>query len=216
MADFDTNFGLELFELSTWMIVLMLSFSVHEASHAWIALKRGDNTAANLGRITLNPLSHIEVLGTLIIPIISFVTSGIMFGWAKPVPINPFRLRSSDIALVAAAGPLSNLLLALIFALLHKVILMIQLTLSEDLFINLNYFSLVGIKLNIILFLFNLLPIFPLDGSKIAFCPYKVESSSLLNQYSKISPLLLMFMMMQGIVFELIEWPTEILYNLLT
>jgi Zn-dependent protease len=142
----------------------MFALSVHEASHAWVADRFGDSTARRLGRVTLNPIAHIDLFGTVIFPIILAVTGMPVFGWAKPVPVNPYNLRNPkrDSMWVSAAGPVSNLLVATIGALILHLIPMDNPALQ-----------IVGILvsflivLNIFLAAFNLIPIPPLDGSGI-------------------------------------------------
>lgn len=152
------------------LIVLLFSVSLHESAHAWMAERRGDPTGRFLGRITLNPIRHMDLVGSFLVPMIGIFTSAPVFGWAKPVPVNPANLRDfrRDQLFIAAAGPVSNLLAAAVFLVVYKLI-----TLSGFLFelvpgIVLFPFLMlcqVGVLLNIILAVFNLMPIPPLDGS---------------------------------------------------
>lgn len=152
------------------LIVLLFSVSLHESAHAWMAERRGDPTGRFLGRITLNPIRHMDLVGSFLVPMIGIFTSAPVFGWAKPVPVNPANLRDfrRDQLFIAAAGPVSNLLAAAFFLVVYKLI-----TLSGFLFelvpgIVLFPFLMlcqVGVLLNIILAVFNLMPIPPLDGS---------------------------------------------------
>ena len=170
------------------MFVLVFSVVVHEVAHGWTALKLGDSTARDAQRLTLNPLPHIDPVGSIILPLVLAVTgSPIMFGWAKPVPVRVGMLNDpkNDHAKVAAAGPVSNLLLALICAVLLGVLILVaSLVLSDDSNIarqtNSPLYFLVhlletGILLNVALAVFNLLPLPPLDGSWIIsrFLPYQ-------------------------------------------
>jgi Zn-dependent protease len=155
----------------TTYVVLLFSLSVHESAHAWMAWKLGDDTAMRLGRVSLNPIVHIDPIGTLLFPLIQIFTSVPLLGWAKPTPYNPanFRrdvtMRTGHI-LVAAAGPVSNFLLALVFTGVLVVLVRGGLVQSGDSFlVNL---AVLGIQLNVVLGLFNLVPIPPLDGSKVA------------------------------------------------
>jgi Zn-dependent protease len=150
-----------LMEAALMAVVLLFSVIVHEVAHGYIALLNGDPTARMLGRITLNPVPHIDLIGTILLPLLLLMThAGILFGWAKPVPVNPLNYRNyrwGEFA-VSAAGPVSNLALAAIFALL------LRLDLGNPGFMQLAYF---GVSINIFLALFNLIPIPPLDGSHI-------------------------------------------------
>lgn len=160
------------------IIVLVFSLTVHECAHGWAALRYGDPTARNSGRLTLNPLPHLDLWGSLVFPLILMFAGGAMFGWAKPVPVDTRNLRDpwNDYPKVAAAGPLSNLILALGFALLFGVLgRFVNMTdgsitqggLSLAVVSFLLQLARLGIQLNVILALFNLMPIPPLDGSWI-------------------------------------------------
>ena len=155
----------------TTYVVLLFSLSVHESAHAWMAWKLGDDTAHRLGRVSLNPIVHIDPIGTLLFPLIQIFTNVPLLGWAKPTPYNPANFRR-DVSLrkghmlVAAAGPVSNFLLALVFTGVLVVLVRGGLVQSRDNF--LLTLALLGIQLNVLLALFNLVPIPPLDGSKVA------------------------------------------------
>jgi len=146
--------------------LLILSLSIHEVAHAWVALRCGDTTARDLGRITLNPLPHIDPIMTVLMPIILYMAIGIPFGGAKPVPVNPYRLRhpSRDMALVALAGPLSNVVLAFVFFAIRKPLL--EFGGYESIHL-LPYVLEVTVVLNLVLAVFNMIPVPPLDGSRI-------------------------------------------------
>lgn len=151
------------------LAVLLFSIMIHEVAHGAVALYLGDDTAKRLGRLTLNPLKHIDPFGSVILPLILaiplfFGGSSIIVGWAKPVPYNPYNLKNpkKGAALIGAAGPISNLIIAVTFALLLHIPLAIN---NEPLTLA---FSLI-VLLNILLAIFNLVPIPPLDGSKVLF-----------------------------------------------
>jgi len=159
--------------------VLLFSLSLHEFAHAQVALWAGDDTALRAGRLTLNPLSHIDPVGTVLVPLICLIQSmsgggGFFFGWAKPVPVNPNRFKKLvwDVY-VSAAGPFSNFILAIIFTLIFKLLLISNIMTSErlspDTIRILSALIINFIVLNVILGLFNLIPIPPLDGSHIFF-----------------------------------------------
>ena len=161
--------SLEIAAIAAIVVVVILSLSLHEVAHGWVALKRGDTTARDLGRLTLNPVVHIDPVMTILVPVVLLIaTSGnFVFGGAKPVPVNFYNLRHPhrDMALVALAGPISNFLIAILLVAVWKVT-------SEELGIwtenSLGYKVLhAGVTLNLLLAIFNLVPIPPLDGSRV-------------------------------------------------
>jgi Zn-dependent protease len=145
---------------------LVLSLALHEVAHGWVALQRGDTTARDLGRLSLNPIVHIDPIWTLVVPLVTYYTSGFIFGGARPVPVNYYRLKHPlrDMALVAVAGPLTNLLLGALFMVLWKVAVFTGPYESTQLLPRV----LEGVAFfNVILAVFNLIPIPPLDGSRV-------------------------------------------------
>jgi len=148
---------------------VLLAITLHEAAHGYTARHFGDRTAELAGRISLNPLQHIDLMGTLVVPVMILLVSGgdFLFGWAKPVPVNFGRLRNpkKDMLWVAAAGPLSNLAMALGWALLLKLSWMMPLNAYT---LPLAEMSKIGIGVNVVLLVLNLLPLPPLDGGRIA------------------------------------------------
>ncbi len=162
---------MQILEVAVLVAVLIFSVVVHEVAHAWQARREGDDTAERLGRITLNPIPHLDLLGSVILPGLLAYTGGIIFGWAKPVPVNPANYReyvAGDIR-VSLAGIVSNLGLAAIATLLAGIVLKVSSTVgslggvTDVLFMALNY----AILINLILAFFNLIPIPPLDGSHV-------------------------------------------------
>ncbi|MFO7659909.1 MAG: site-2 protease family protein [Candidatus Cloacimonadaceae bacterium] len=139
---------------------IFYSIIIHEMSHGIAAFWLGDDTAKRMGRISLNPMRHIDWFGTVIMPLILYFTAGFVFGYAKPVPINPYNFKNfkRDTGISAAAGPLSNILIAILFAILYHI------SGSNSI---LYYLSIPIIQINLFLALLNLIPIPPLDGSKV-------------------------------------------------
>ncbi|MDQ5927980.1 MAG: hypothetical protein QG633_418 [Patescibacteria group bacterium] len=154
------------------IIILILSIIIHEVSHGYVAEWLGDPTARYAGRLTLNPIPHIDPIGSVLLPIITSISGGFIFGWAKPVPYNPYNLRHGvwGEALVALAGPASNFALMLIFGLAMRFV-----AVPQAMF---DVFAII-VLVNISLAVFNLVPIPPLDGSKILFAllPYRAQQA---------------------------------------
>lgn len=157
-------------QLLIWIIPLLFAITLHEVAHGFVAAMLGDPTAKMLGRLTVNPIKHIDPIGTLLVPIVLLFLGGFVFGWAKPVPVTyeNFKHKYRDMALVAVAGPLANLLMAIGWAICAKLTLMAS---GENNLVGLPlalvYMGQVGILLNISLFVLNLLPILPLDGGRV-------------------------------------------------
>lgn len=189
-----------------YMVVLLLAISAHEAAHAWMSDRFGDDTARLLGRVTLNPVAHTDPIGTLLIPIVGFVLGSAggpnipLIGWGKPTPVNPLRWRNKDLAnvMVSAAGIMANLFIAICGFIIIKVLLISgwwdsQGSLQEPVRLFLGML----LTMNISLAVFNLLPFPPLDGSKIleTFLPPSAQSAlAALEQYGFIILMVLMYM----------------------
>jgi Zn-dependent protease len=157
------NVGMSLLLIIFQIVVLVFSVVLHEVSHGYVAEQLGDPTARRLGRLTLNPLKHLDPFGSVILPLLlALLPGGIVFGWAKPVPYDPRNLRNPERggAIIAAAGPLTNFILAAVFALVIRVL---QLPLPLEILFG--YIVYINVSLGI----FNLVPIPPLDGSKVLF-----------------------------------------------
>jgi len=151
-------------------VVLLFSLTVHEMAHAWTADRLGDPTARLLGRVSLNPIVHADIIGTVVFPLVSMVSGAMLIGWAKPVPVNLRYLRHPrrDYMLVAAAGPVSNLILAAFAALLLAIVPISPQTLGEsNVSVPIATFLSRLVQLNVLLAVFNMLPIPPLDGGNV-------------------------------------------------
>ncbi|MBN1212391.1 MAG: site-2 protease family protein [candidate division Zixibacteria bacterium] len=170
---------------------ILFSLTVHEFFHAWTALKFGDTTARDLGRLTLNPLAHLDLFGTIMM-----FASGFRFGWAKPVPVNPMNLRNHRVAdfWISIAGPLSNMGLGLIFGLIFRMLDNMAIHVPEAVVMFLFFM----VMINVSLAFFNLIPVFPLDGSHIlrSILPERYENT--LDQLDRIGPFILIILILVG------------------
>ena len=154
--------------IAVWALPLIFAVTVHEAAHGWVADRLGDPTARKLGRITFNPIPHIDPVGTILVPLLMLTFTGFLIGWAKPVPVSVARLHSPkrDMAIVAAAGPGANLLMAvawsLVLLLAHGLV-----HTSQMVAVPLLLMAVAGVFVNLVLMAINLLPVPPLDGGRI-------------------------------------------------
>jgi Zn-dependent protease len=194
-------------KIAVWALPVIFAITVHEVAHGWMAKKYGDNTAFAQGRLTLNPIKHIDLIGTIILPGILLLTgTGIIFGWAKPVPVNGryFKNPRKDMAMVALAGPVSNLLMALGWALLARLGIMIH---TESVTLPLAYMGSAGISINLVLALLNLIPIPPLDGSRIITAMLSHNMAYKYNQLEPYGFYLLLALMYFGILGLILALP---------
>jgi Zn-dependent protease len=218
---FEADFSHVIQQIALMAIPVVLAITLHEVAHGWVANHYGDPTAKLEGRLTLNPLAHVDPFGTVILPILLYVTAGFVLGYAKPVPVNFNNLRhpKKDMIKVAAAGPGVNLALALIFGILFQLTIAFQPQLIAEIFFRgegvTSFFLLPlalmlseGIKWNIVLCVFNLIPIPPLDGGRIlvGLLPHRqAEAVGRIEPFGFLIILLLIFLnplgVMSGVVF---------------
>jgi Zn-dependent protease len=193
--------------IAVWILPVIFAITVHEVAHGWVAKKYGDNTASRLGRLTLNPVKHVDLFGTIIVPGLLLMTgTGFIFGWAKPVPVDAsnFKRPLQDMAIVALAGPVSNLIMAFIWALIIRLGIFIG-TNAEAISLPLIYTGVAGISINLVLAMINLLPIPPLDGSRIltGILPsYWAWQYNRLERYGFILLLVLLYTKILNVILE--------------
>jgi len=197
-----------------WLLPVIFAITVHEVAHGWIAKKYGDKTAWMLGRLTLNPLKHIDPVGTLIIPGILLLTgTGFIFGWAKPVPVDArnFKNPRHDMAIVALAGPIANLLMAVGWALVARLGVVLNI---EFVSLPLIYSGIAGISINLVLALINLLPIPPLDGSRIITGLLPSRWAWQYNRLERYGFLILLLLLFSGGLSLILGYPMYIAQKL--
>lgn len=196
-------------QIVVWVIPVIFAITVHEAAHGWVAKQYGDNTAWMLGRLTLNPIKHIDPVGTILVPGLMLAFTGFVFGWAKPVPVNTRKLRNPkhDMAIVALAGPVSNLLMAVGWALFIRLAILIDAT---EISFPMMLVGMAGIKINLILALLNLLPIPPLDGSRILSWALPGRWGVYYNQFEQYGSYLLVFLLMTDALGVILGYPLEV------
>ncbi len=197
--------------IAVWVIPVLFAITVHEVAHGWVAKLLGDPTAMMLGRLTLNPIKHVDPVGTLIVPGVLLTFGGVLFGWAKPVPITWENLKfpKRDIALVAIAGPLANLVMALGWACLLNVV--ISFDDGSQTFRYLRMVAEAGIQINVLLFLFNLLPIPPLDGGRVLTGLLPEPWAWRVSRVEPYGLVILVLLILSGIFAQIIMWPFEML-----
>ena len=188
-----------------YAIPILFAITVHEVAHGWVASKFGDQTAKLMGRLTLNPIKHIDPIGTVLVPAILVTLGGFIFGWAKPVPVDYRNLRNpkKDMAWVAIAGPGANMLMVLIWALLIKIILMSGDATSGPV-LALKEMCKVGIQINAFLMILNLFPVPPLDGSRVltAFLPPRLAYRY--NQLEQIGLIIVVVLLVTGLLTKIL------------
>ncbi len=209
-----------LYQIVIWAIPVLFAVTLHEVGHGWAAKQLGDTTAEDMGRLTVNPIKHIDPVGTIAVPFVTSFFGGFIFGWAKPVPVNWNQLRNKkrDIALVALAGPFANLLMIVFWLIIAK--LFIASAEQGNFFANLlTLMAWAGIVINSLLMILNLLPLPPLDGSRVVF---SLLPTQLAYRYAKIEPyglMILVILLASGALFSIIgpiiSWIEKSMYMLI-
>lgn len=197
-------------KVAVWALPVIFAITVHEVSHGYVARLFGDETAARAGRLTLNPVRHVDPIGTLLVPGILLLLGGFLFGWARPVPVDARQLRHPrrDMAIVAAAGPLVNGAMALAWGLLLKLAL--DADPESGVWTGLRYMAMAGVSINLVLMVLNLLPIPPLDGSRVLMGLLPLRAAV---GYARLEPyglLILILLMATGVLGQLLYWPLAI------
>lgn len=196
--------------IAIWALPILFAITLHEAAHGYMAHRLGDSTAYMLGRVTLNPVKHIDLVGTILVPILLLVTTGFVFGWAKPVPVNFRNLNKPrrDMALVAVVGPLSNLAQAFIWLIVLKIgLVMLQNQIEAG-----KLFALMGqagIIINLILMALNLIPIPPLDGSRVLSAALPPKLSYYFDRGAFIGLGLVILLAVTGILGKILLGPVQ-------
>lgn len=191
-------------QVAVWALPVLLAITLHEVAHGWAARALGDPTAARLGRLSLNPLRHVDPIGTVLVPGVLLAFGGFLFGWAKPVPVNMSNLRRprQHMALVALAGPGANLFMAIGWALLLK--LSVTQGSGPGLWEYLGYTAVAGVLINLLLMLLNLIPMPPLDGSRVLAGVVPESAARVLDQIDRWGLLLLVILLATGVLGRLL------------
>lgn len=188
--------------IAIWILPVIFAITLHEVGHGWAAFKLGDNTAYKLGRITINPIKHIDPIGTILLPALLLMTIGVGFGWAKPVPVNFQQLNQPrrDMALVALAGPGANLLMAIFWAIIMNIGFFFYSSYESAIFFI--YVGQAGIIINLILMLLNLLPILPLDGGRVVHAMLPLNMADKFGKLEPFGLIVLITLVLTGVLGE--------------
>lgn len=193
--------------LAIWALPVLFAITFHEVAHGYAARALGDRTAEMLGRLSLNPARHIDPVGTLLVPALLLALGGFLFGWAKPVPVVMANLRRPrrDMAIVAVAGPLTNLAMAIAWAALLRVAL--AMGAEEGLWLGVRFMAIAGITINLVLLVLNLLPLPPLDGSRVLASLLPPAAAQRLDRLEPWGLVILVVLMATGILGKILYWP---------
>ncbi|MCK5263591.1 MAG: site-2 protease family protein [Gammaproteobacteria bacterium] len=202
-----------LYTIAVWAVPVLLAITLHEAAYGWVANKLGDPTAKALGRISLNPIRHIDPIGTVVLPLALMMLSGFIIGWAKPVPVDMryFKKPLLDMAVVALAGPASNFIMACGWGLL-AAIAQAMYTPGNELALYIHKVGNAGITINLILMVLNLLPILPLDGGRVVA---GVLPPRMAVPFMKIEPygmFIVILLLVSGILGKIL-WPMVLFFK---
>lgn len=200
-------------KIAIYALPVLFAITVHEAAHGYAAKYFGDMTAYKAGRISLNPIRHIDLFGTIILPALTLALGGILFGWAKPVPVDFSRLRNPkrDMLWVAAAGPASNFVMAIIWVFVFKF----SMSAPESITYPLAMMAKAGISINIVLMVLNLLPLPPLDGGRIAVSLLPMQYAMKFAQLERYGFIILIALMFSGVLSQILNPLINVVYALI-
>ncbi|MDA3869649.1 MAG: site-2 protease family protein [Gammaproteobacteria bacterium] len=204
-----------IYAIAVWAVPVLFAITLHEAAHGWVANKLGDPTARELGRITLNPIRHIDPIGTIVVPLALLMLSGFIIGWAKPVPVEMryFKQPVKDMAIVALAGPASNFIMACGWALV-AVIGQMVLSPGDATATFISQVGNAGITINLILMVLNLLPIPPLDGGRVAAGVMPPRMADAFMRVEAYGLFIVIFLLVTGILGKIL-WPMVLFFSAL-
>lgn len=197
-----------------YALPVIFAITVHEAAHGYAAKHFGDMTAFKAGRITLNPLKHIDPFGTILLPALTIMLGGILFGWAKPVPVDFARLRNpkKDMLWVAAAGPASNFVMAIFWVLVMKF----SVNMPEAFALPMALMAKAGVSINIVLMVLNLLPLPPLDGGRIAVSLLPIRLARPFAQIERYGFIILIVLLFSGVLSRILDPLINLVYALIS